>query len=96
MIDLIKLNFYHPFKTNLQLLKKGTLDARDLYLYQNVTVNFTYDTRYFQHFSDCNLFLKFEIRVPPNWTKGISRPDWKRSERLANRSLLILSINVFH
>ncbi|KAK8840420.1 hypothetical protein M9Y10_030624 [Tritrichomonas musculus] len=91
MVDLTKLNFYYPFRINLFKLREKTVDARDLFLYKNVTVNYDLDTRYFDKFKDCNLFLKFEIRIPPNWTKAVPPPDWKRSERLANRSLLILS-----
>lgn len=86
MIDLTKENFYTPFR------KSKTLDYRDLFMYENVYIPFNSDIENYKVFKECNFFLSFKIRLPPNCKKDISTlPDWKHTERLGNRSLLILS-----
>ncbi|KAK8883662.1 hypothetical protein M9Y10_042759 [Tritrichomonas musculus] len=91
MIDLTKENFYTPFRSALDQLKKKTLDYRDLFLYEDVYIPFTDNIDNYKVFKECNFFLSFRIRTPPNCKKQLSIPNWKQTDQLGNRSLLILS-----
>ncbi|OHT10180.1 hypothetical protein TRFO_20550 [Tritrichomonas foetus] len=92
MVGLTKENFYLPFRENLNKLLTGKLDHRDLFLYEKVSIAFRQNTNDFNStFRDCNTFLTFKIRTPSTCKHHLPPPDWKRTERLGNRSLLILS-----
>ncbi|OHT10177.1 hypothetical protein TRFO_20547 [Tritrichomonas foetus] len=89
---LTKENFYLPIRTHLAELRQDKLDYRDLYLYENVRVKCMNDADILStDYRDCNLFLSFQIRTPVNCKQKVGIPDWKHTERLGNRSLLILS-----
>lgn len=91
MIDLTKENFYTPFRKSLDELKKGELDYRDLFLYEDVCIPFISNIEHYKIFKECNFFLSFKIRMPPNFNRRFDEIDWMHTERLGNRSLLILS-----
>ena len=95
MIKITKENFYFPFRVQLNALKEGTLDPRDLYLYDKVKISNQIPSNYSEYFNDCGFFLTFKIRKPENWHKHFPETDWKTTERFRNRSLLILSTSPY-
>lgn len=89
LFNMEQENYLIAFRKGIENLRNGKLDYRDLYLYDNVRIHFYFPPENLDEFQDSSLFLSFHVRWPQDGKTHLI--DYKTSNRLTNRSLLILS-----